>query len=279
LAVSLSLHAGLALLAWTYRPFAVMAGGREAAHGTFAVAFAPRRSASAREHGSPGQEIAREEPIEELGPVEEPVVLPVPDVVPIDPPQEAPPPELAPQEKSLLGGARAPEVDWESHPWNFHMPPPETAAAREPGAQVGGKPGTDAVDAEGAADAAGAAVAAGATGPLGSEISSSTRGGNASSPGVEGGNGPVLIRERSKDPEYPQRAQQRRIEGKVLLRIAITNRGAVSSVEVVESSGHSILDRAAVAGVEKWVFEPAKRDGVPIQTEILHYITFKLDDA
>jgi hypothetical protein len=203
LGVSLVLHVSLALVAWAHHPFAVMAGGVEASRGTFTVAIAPKRGAAFREAANARHEFAPEEPVEDLGVVEDSLVLPEPEVVPVEVPET-----IARPEQPLLGGAPAPDVDWESHPWNFRAPPQEAVPSRASGGDVAGKQGTDAGEAA-AAGATGAVVVAGPVGPVGSELTSSTHGGNAVSPGVEGGNGPVLIRERSKDPEYPQRCPWR----------------------------------------------------------------------
>ena len=58
-------------------------------------------------------------------------------------------------------------------------------------------------------------------------------------------------------PQYPLTARQRRIEGSGLFRIFFDSRtGAATSVEVVQSTGHSELDGAAVAGFRQWRCRP-----------------------
>jgi len=68
----------------------------------------------------------------------------------------------------------------------------------------------------------------------------------------------------NSSPEYPAIARRRGYEGSVLLSTKISIEGNVVEVRIKESSGHSVLDRAAVKAVEVWAFEPARRMGIPI---------------
>lgn len=71
-------------------------------------------------------------------------------------------------------------------------------------------------------------------------------------------------------PPYPREAIRLRLQGTVLLRLEISNAGDVSSVTVIRSSGHQVLDQAAVEAVSKWTGQPARRFGRPIEsTEVL----------
>jgi protein TonB len=71
-------------------------------------------------------------------------------------------------------------------------------------------------------------------------------------------------RSRNRPPVYPQEAVRRRLEGEVLLVIHVSSMGLAEGAEIVESSGHASLDRAAVDAVMTWRFRPAVRDGRPI---------------
>jgi protein TonB len=55
---------------------------------------------------------------------------------------------------------------------------------------------------------------------------------------------------------YPFLARRRGWEGKVVLRLRIDRRGHIDSTEVAESSGHGILDRAALEAVAKVALIP-----------------------
>ncbi len=65
-------------------------------------------------------------------------------------------------------------------------------------------------------------------------------------------------------PEYPAIARRRGYEGRVLLSAMISIDGNVVGVKVKETSGHLVLDRAAMKAVESWKFEPARRMGSPV---------------
>ncbi len=80
----------------------------------------------------------------------------------------------------------------------------------------------------------------------------------------------------SPAPQYPRSSLRLREHGAALLRIHVGVDGAVLDVELVRSSGSQRLDRAAADGVRAWRFEPARRDGTPIATSVLHQVTFTL---
>lgn len=65
--------------------------------------------------------------------------------------------------------------------------------------------------------------------------------------------------------DYPLQLWDQDMEGETLLRVRVTDVGAVDSVEVMESSGHPVFDSAAVAGAKELRFRPARRDGKRIE--------------
>lgn len=65
--------------------------------------------------------------------------------------------------------------------------------------------------------------------------------------------------------EYPLHLWDQDMEGETLLRVRVTDTGAVDSVEVVESSGHADFDEAAVDGARSLRFTPARKDGERIR--------------
>ena len=65
--------------------------------------------------------------------------------------------------------------------------------------------------------------------------------------------------------EYPLHMWDQDMEGSTLLRVRVDDTGGVDSVEVVESSGYSSFDSAAVEGARRIRFEPARRDGKRIE--------------
>ncbi|MBP2625861.1 MAG: hypothetical protein H6Q68_572 [Firmicutes bacterium] len=80
-------------------------------------------------------------------------------------------------------------------------------------------------------------------------------------------------------PTYPQAARKAGWEGAVVLRTLISTDGSVVSVSVREGSGYDELDEAAVQGVKKWRFSPAKKAGIPIASFHDVRVRFRLVDA
>ena len=77
-------------------------------------------------------------------------------------------------------------------------------------------------------------------------------------------------------PAYPPIAIQRRLEGVVLLRIQISHSGRVQQVKLIKSSGHAVLDQAAIDAVGRWHGKPAKRWGRAIESVERLPIRFRL---
>ncbi|MCS7469480.1 TonB family protein [Stieleria sp. ICT_E10.1] len=77
-------------------------------------------------------------------------------------------------------------------------------------------------------------------------------------------------------PQYPLDAARNRLEGTVLLRLRVDTAGKVSEVEIIESSGHGSLDRAAVEAVKRWKGQPARRFGRAIASEEVLPVRFRL---
>jgi len=65
-------------------------------------------------------------------------------------------------------------------------------------------------------------------------------------------------------PSYPPLALRRGLEGRVVLKVQVSRKGRPLQVILAKSSGHVVLDRAAIKTVREWVFKPGKLNGVPI---------------
>jgi TonB family protein len=59
-----------------------------------------------------------------------------------------------------------------------------------------------------------------------------------------------------KDPTYPRLAIKRELQGSVKVRVSVSPEGRPSNVEILKSSGHDLLDRAAVDAISEWKFLP-----------------------
>ncbi len=79
-------------------------------------------------------------------------------------------------------------------------------------------------------------------------------------------------------PDYPRQARREYWEGRVVINVAVAPEGHAASVAVRHSSGHAILDQAALDAVRRWRFEPARRGGVPVAAAVDVPIRFRLED-
>lgn len=81
----------------------------------------------------------------------------------------------------------------------------------------------------------------------------------------------------SPAPAYPLLARKRGYEGKVILDVLVDEKGLPAEIKVVESSGHSILDKAAKGAVTSWKFQPARRGGTALPMHVNVPILFTLN--
>ena len=77
-------------------------------------------------------------------------------------------------------------------------------------------------------------------------------------------------------PDYPALAQDRGLQGQVVLKVRVLASGKPDNVAVEKSSGHKILDDAAIKAVTAWSFDPAKRGQTPIDGWVKVPLNFKL---
>jgi protein TonB len=82
---------------------------------------------------------------------------------------------------------------------------------------------------------------------------------------------------RNKEPVYPPDALRRAEQGAVMLVIHVSSEGLASGVDVLKSSGHLSLDRAARDAVTAWRFLPAVKDGEPIPFDMKLRVSFQLE--
>lgn len=75
-------------------------------------------------------------------------------------------------------------------------------------------------------------------------------------------------------PRYPAEAVRNGWEGEVILRITVAPDGQVSRVSIEKSSGHEILDQAALRAVRTWKGVPATQAGEPVSVVRLMPVRF-----
>ena len=88
-------------------------------------------------------------------------------------------------------------------------------------------------------------------------------------------NKPELLNEIR--PRYPLTARRQEQEGVVKLQAWIKSSGRVDRVEILISSGHPMLDRAALKAVKKARFKPAEMDNRAVEGSVTISIRFQLD--
>lgn len=96
--------------------------------------------------------------------------------------------------------------------------------------------------------------------------------------GTGAGPAPMQLAYRSAPaPLYPRLALQRQWTGTVLLQVLVDVDGRPLDVSIARSSGHRELDEAARQQVlKRWSFQPATRNGVPVQALGLVPVAFSL---
>jgi len=74
---------------------------------------------------------------------------------------------------------------------------------------------------------------------------------------------------------YTEEARQAGVQGAVVLYVEISAEGRPENIRV-RTSLRPDLDKSAVAAIEQWTFEPAKKDGKPVRTAETMAVTFQL---
>jgi len=96
-----------------------------------------------------------------------------------------------------------------------------------------------------------------------------------------GGEKPVLVTDveylNPPQPRYPHAARKRRQEGTVVVGAVVDAYGRAASVEVRTSSGHPMLDEAALEAVRAARFRPYLVDGIARAVMVLVPIEFGLN--
>lgn len=90
---------------------------------------------------------------------------------------------------------------------------------------------------------------------------------------------PVMATPRYRSnppPAYPHAALRRREEGVALLQVAVGADGRASDVAIARSSGHPLLDQAALQAVMSWIFDPARIAGRAVASQALVPVRFSM---
>ncbi|MEN9653585.1 MAG: hypothetical protein RL303_1305 [Verrucomicrobiota bacterium] len=79
-----------------------------------------------------------------------------------------------------------------------------------------------------------------------------------------------------QEPAYPERARRAGVAGVAVVRIWLTPSGGIERVELAGSSGHRLLDEAALAAAGASTFTPAARDRQPVAASAVATYRFEL---
>lgn len=77
-------------------------------------------------------------------------------------------------------------------------------------------------------------------------------------------------------PDYPPEAREQNLTGNVLLLLTVDETGTVIGSDLLTSSGHTILDLAALDASWRLIFDPATLGGQPVGVQIQYRFAFDL---
>jgi protein TonB len=78
-------------------------------------------------------------------------------------------------------------------------------------------------------------------------------------------------------PRYPRAAVRMGLEGEVRIEVLVGVDGKPQELRLARSSGHAVLDEAAMETVTTWRFVPARRGAEAIAARVQVPIRFRLD--
>jgi TonB family protein len=81
---------------------------------------------------------------------------------------------------------------------------------------------------------------------------------------------------RNPLPSYPRVARKHGWEGTTLLQVEVLDDGCGGKIEILNSSGHQVLDETAVETVRRWKFLPARSGTVPVRSIVEIPIRFRM---
>lgn len=85
------------------------------------------------------------------------------------------------------------------------------------------------------------------------------------------------FREPPAAPDYPVQARRRNQQGQVLLEVRLDTAGKQRELRLLQSSGFSSLDQAALDAVADWKFEPEVQAGQAMPSRVQIPIDFALN--
>jgi periplasmic protein TonB len=79
---------------------------------------------------------------------------------------------------------------------------------------------------------------------------------------------------RRVNPDYPSVAKRDGIEGSVDLDVTVSSHGVVEDVSVIRATPPDMFEKAALAAVRKWKYDPRYVDGLPAEVHVKVHLEF-----
>jgi len=185
------------------------------------------------------------------------------------------------------GGPRLPLLPASpSNPGPSIGPGGNTPLGEIPGSGTGSGLGTGTGTGTGSGSGTGSGIGAG-SGSSGEGSGTGIGSGSAAGTGEggEGGGGfSSRLAERAEPKvtykgvlSYPREAAEEGVEGAVILKVLVDEKGQVADSQITSSSGDKRLDAAALEWVKRWRYLPAVQDGRPRRVWTRAKVTFHLE--
>jgi protein TonB len=81
---------------------------------------------------------------------------------------------------------------------------------------------------------------------------------------------------RQVPPDYPPEAFRKRQEGWVELEFTVGVDGKVTNLQVARAQPSHVFDREATRAMQQWTFQPALKDGKPVESRLKRRVNFVL---
>lgn len=96
--------------------------------------------------------------------------------------------------------------------------------------------------------------------------------------GISGGGDSEYLPIVKVEPNYPQRALRRGVEGYVVVEFTVNKRGRVENPRVVEADPEDIFNKAALEAARKFKYRPKTVNGEPVEVAgVRNIIRFEME--
>ncbi len=85
-----------------------------------------------------------------------------------------------------------------------------------------------------------------------------------------------MKRTRYSAPEYPEKALAEKLSGVVTVEFVVSANGDTRDVRVTDANPPGVFDRAAIAAIKRWHYEPLVVNGTAVDIPVRTSIRFAL---